>query len=184
MKTNVIAALIVAAGLSSFSAQAAETYTGVNVGRSEQKLSIPFARSAKESDTAVKLYTGLQFDKTFGVEAGYAHHGEAAFTRSDVRMSTKPQSFYVAGTATLPLGHQFSLFGKAGATYNRVKFSSTGLQDGKESKTSALVGIGAAYAFTANISGVVEYENFGKLVDDHGTTLKANMISVGVRSSF
>lgn len=184
MKTNVIAALIVAAGLSSVAAQAADSYAGVNVGRTEQKFTVPFAGSLKESDTSAKLYTGLQFDKTFGVEAGFAHHGESSIAGSGLRLTAKPQSLYVAGTAALPIGQQFSLFGKVGVTRNRVKFSATGVPGGKESNTSALVGVGAAYAFTSTISGVVEYENYGKLVDQEGTTLKANMISVGIRSTF
>lgn len=184
MKNKLIFAIIAAAGLMASSAQAQQSYVGVNVGQTEHKLEIDGVGSLKDDDTAFKIYTGYKYDQTFGIEAGYVHHGESEIRGGGLRAAAKPQSIYLAGTATLPLANQFSLFGKLGASYNRVKASATGFGSETESRTSLLAGVGAAYAFTPTVSGVIEYENFGKLADDDGTRLKANTVSIGVRAAF
>ena len=183
MNKKLIATMIAAAAFASVHAQAQQTYAGISVGQSTQKAEVSGAGSLKDDDTAFKLLAGYQFDRNWGIEAGYVHHGETG-VGNNPRVTSKPQSFYVAGTATLPLENNFSLFAKLGASYNRTKFAVTGFGSDTENHTSVLAGVGAAYAFTANVSGVVEYEHFGKLVKDDGGSLKAHVWSIGVRTSF
>jgi OOP family OmpA-OmpF porin len=184
MKNTLMLVLIAAAGLAASGAHAQQSYVGVNVGQTEQKLSINGVGSVKDEDTAFKIYTGYRYDQTFGIEAGYVNHGEAEVRGAGLRVGSKPQSLYLAATATLPLANQFSLFGKLGASYNRTKLNATGAAEEKENRTTPLIGIGAAYAFTPAVSGVLEYEHFGKVVDQDGGNLKARAITIGVRATF
>lgn len=184
MKTKLILALMAVAGLAANGAHAQQSYVGVNVGQTEQKVSIDRAGSVKDEDTAFKLYGGYQYNQTFGIEGGYVHHGEAEVRGGGLRATSKPQSYYLAATATVPLANQFSLIGKLGASHNRTKLGVSGFGSEKENRTSLLAGVGAAYAFTPTVSGVIEYEHFGKLIDEDDASLKANTLTIGVRSTF
>lgn len=178
MKTKLIVALIAASAASFAQAQ---SYIGANVGRSEMKLSMDGIGSFKDTDNGVKLYGGYQFNPTFGVEAGYNNLGKGSILNDTV--TAKPESVYLAGTAAFPIDQKFSVFGKLGAARTRTKINAGG-DSFNEFHNTAVVGIGASYAFTKEISGVVEYENFGKIVKESGDSLKANLISVGVRYKF
>jgi OOP family OmpA-OmpF porin len=184
MKNKLICAWMLTAGLAASGAQAQQSYVGASVGETDQKLRVSGVGSLDDQDTAFKLVTGYRYDQHFGIEAGYVHHGEGEIGAAGLRVTSRPRSLYLAATATLPLPNQFSLFGKLGASYNRTKFNATGSPEEKENKTTLLIGIGAAYAFTPAISGVVEYEHFGKLADEDGVDLKARTWTIGVRATF
>ncbi len=179
MKTKLIVALIAASAASFAQAQA---YIGANVGRAELKADISGLPSAKDSATAAKLYGGYQFNPTFGVEGGYNYLGKGELNNGP-SISGKPESIYVAGTATVPVNQEFAVFAKVGAARSRTKLNVNG-NNFNEYHNTALIGIGASYALTKDIVGVVEYENFGKIVKDDGGILKANLISFGVRYKF
>lgn len=182
MKKNMLIALAAAAVLAPVAAQA-ESYVGANVGRSEQKLTVDGVAAFKDNDTAFKIYGGYQFTPVFGIEAGYADLGKAEITAGGLSAGANPKSIYLAGTATLQL-RKFALFGKVGAASNRTTFSATGEADEKEKNSTVLLGVGGSFAITPTVLAVVEYENFGKVVDEDGANLKANVLSFGIRAQF
>jgi len=47
-----------------------------------------------------------------------------------------------------------------------------------------VIGVGAAFHLNKNFSIVAEYEYFGKVAKDDDASLKANLLSVGVRYKF
>lgn len=173
---KLIIALAATAALSPVLAQAQQSYVGVNVGRSELKTeAAPFGN--EETDTGYKVYGGYQFNQTFGVEAGHVWLGEVVTPLSGLINTTRARALYAAGTATFPVAPQFALFGKLGISHNRLK---SGVD---RSDNRAFAGIGASYAFTPAIAGVIEYEHFGKLNDD-AFRVKANFLSAGIRATF
>lgn len=164
-------------------------YLGTNIGSADQKVSVDGAGSRKDSDTGYKLYGGVGINQHFGVETGYVNFGEGSVRNSlsGASASAKPHAVYVAATGTLPLNEQVSLFAKAGVAANRTKIRTTfaGVSDSDtESRIAPMIGVGAAYKFTPNVSVVGEYENFGKIVKEDGASLKADMVSVGLRYQF
>jgi hypothetical protein len=50
--------------------------------------------------------------------------------------------------------------------------------------TRVLLGAGLTYMFTSTLSGVVEYEDFGKLVGGVPFTVKSRVFTLGLRASF
>jgi OOP family OmpA-OmpF porin len=191
MKKQLLGTLLGAALTLPLVAQAEGAYIGANVGRTQQKLSADNAGSVKENATGFKLYGGYEFAKNFGAEVGYVHFGKGEWSVNNgvnsASLSAKPTAFYLAATATLPLNEQFSLFAKAGVARNSTKVNGTlngaSASDTVE-RTGAMFGLGAAYNVTKNVAMVVEYENFGKAVDEGGVNLKADIVSVGVRYKF
>lgn len=174
---KLIIALAAAAAFSPVLAQAQQSYVGVNVGRAELKTE--FAQFGnEETDTRYKVYGGYQFNPTFGVEAGHVWLGEVVTPLSGIINTSRARALYAAGTATFPVAPQFAVFGKLGVSHNRLKSG-----DLERSDNRPFAGIGASYAFTPAIAGVVEYEHFGKLNDD-AFRAKANFLSVGLRATF
>ncbi|MBJ7312295.1 outer membrane beta-barrel protein [Rugamonas sp. CCM 8940] len=187
MKQQFIAALIGAAIAFPVAAQAEGYFVGGNVGRSEQKLSIDGLGSIKDTGTGFKLNGGYQFNANYGVEVAYVNLGKAEVNAQGTYAKSEPQTVFVAATGTLPLNNEFSLFGKVGVAQNHVKLSvrESGFSGSdSENRTTAVFGIGAAYHLNKNVSFVAEYENFGKIGNGDGASLKADLLSVGVRYSF
>lgn len=186
MKHSIIIATIAAALAAPLAAQADNAYVGANIGRAEQKISVD-ASSIKENTTGFKLYGGYDYTKNFGVEVGYVDFRKVEKSVGVIGASSKPESIYVAATGTLPLNAQFSLFGKLGVAYSHTEvkawepgFSATTTKN----QTNAMIGVGASFALDKKISFVAEYENFGKVAKEGGDSVKADLLSVGVRYAF
>ena len=162
--------------------------TGVDGSRGIAPFSVTGGNSSKGF---VKIFGGYQFSPNWGVEAQYADMGNrdiALRNGAGVSVATgslKFSQFSIAGTGTLPLGANFSLFGKLGASSNTAKGSLVGVTD-SDSTTSLMLGIGAAYSISKQISVRVEYENFGKLAKDDGFggAVRGNAYSVGLKYAF
>jgi OOP family OmpA-OmpF porin len=182
MKKLFIAAL----ALSCSTAFADNMYVGVGVGSATQKVTAD-GFSLSKSDTAASINAGYQFTPMFGAEVGYVHFGEATVSSGGVTIGAKPKSFYLAGTATYPVSPAFGVFAKVGAARTKTDTffdDGTGREEDSTSRTTAMFGIGASYAFTPSISATLEYANFGKVIDQDGVTLKASHVSAGVRFAF
>jgi len=186
MKQIIVSALIAAALAAPLAAQAENAYVGASIGRAEQKADVA-GYSFKDNTTGYKLVGGYDFTKNFGLEAGYADLREISISGYGARASSKPEVFYVAGTATLPIDEQFSVFGKAGiaAAHTTISASLNGYSDhGTDNETTGVIGVGAAFNLNKNVSFVAEYEYFGKVAKDSGSSIKADLLSVGVRYKF
>jgi OOP family OmpA-OmpF porin len=186
MKQIIVSALITAALAAPLAAQAETAYVGGNIGRAEQKLDVA-GYSTKDNTTGYKLVGGVEYTKNFGLEVGYADLREVSISGNGARLASKPQVFYVAGTATLPIDEQFSVFGKAGiaTAHTKISASMPGFStSGTDNETTGVIGVGAAFQVNKNVSIVAEYEYFGKVAKDEDASLKASLLSVGVRYKF
>ena len=184
MKKNILFALIAAAAIAPVAAQAADTYVGADVGRGNQKLTVEGVGSLKDNATAFKVYGGYEFNANFGIEAGYADLGKSSVGGNGMTITANPHSLYLAATGTMPLAERFALTGKIGVAKTRTDVTATGASDDHTNQTSLMFGVGTSYAVTPTVMAVVEYENFGKVIDQDGVNLKANTLSVGVRFKF
>jgi OOP family OmpA-OmpF porin len=185
MKNLILAAL----ALSCASAFAGNAYVGVNAGSATHTLTVDGV-SLSESSTAFGGNAGYQFTSMFGIEAGYAAHGEASTKAGDYEIGADPKSFYVAATVTFPVTPQISVFAKAGVARSDTTVVSSYQGERwwvKEKDRSGVFGIGASYAFAPHLAIVAEYTNFGKVAKndvDTRDSLKVAQVSAGVRLSF
>lgn len=178
MKKQLIVALIAGAVAFPIAAQAEGAYVGVNVGRSESKVD-----SESNKETGYKLYGGYSITKNFGAEIGYVHLGKLTQTDGVNSASYDPSALYIAGTAAYPVNDNFNVFAKAGFTRNTTKLS-INTDSRTFHKNAVILGVGAEYDFTKNISAVAEYQNFGKVLSENGISVKADMYSLGLRYKF
>lgn len=128
-----VAAALVAAPAS------AQMYLGAGIGSAKMD----------NREDSWKLYAGYQFNPTWGAEIGYTDLGQ--FRGADM------ESWSLAGTGTMPLGANWSLLGKLGATSNRPQFAGAG------DHTDLLVGLGVGYSLNRNLGLRLEYEDLGRL---------------------
>jgi OOP family OmpA-OmpF porin len=102
--------------------------------------------------------------------------------------SSKPQSVHVAVTGAWNVTPEFAVTGKLGAAHTRTKLEGSGAgysESETETHTSLMYGVGVSYAFTPKIALIAEYQDFGKIIKgDAGESLKAHVVSAGVRFSF
>lgn len=185
MKHSIIIAAI-ATLAAPLAAQADNAYFGANVGRAEQKISIDDA-TTKENATGFKLYGGYDFNRNVGIEGGYVDFRKVEKSALGYGASSKPESIYVAATGTLPLGEQFALFGKAGVAYSHTEVNAWvpgASATTTKNQGNLMIGVGASFALDKKISFVAEYENFGKVAKEGGDSVKADLLSFGVRVKF
>jgi OOP family OmpA-OmpF porin len=189
MKKMVFATVLGAALVIPFAAQAAGGYVGGGLGRSTYDVDDAgmTTTSRDEKGSGWKLYGGFELSPNWGVELGYANLGKMRNVYNvfgtNVAVTAKSYSMYVAGTGTVPLGDQFSLFGKLGLAANHT--SVTGTAGGfsasdSGNKSGIMFGAGAAFNVTKNVALTLEYDHFGKVAED----AKAQMWSLGARYKF
>ena len=165
---------------------AGNAYIGGSVGRAEHKVSIE-GLNLSDSDTGAKIVGGYQFTPMVGVEAGYADLGKIKIAGGGESVGAEPKSFYLAATGTMALSPVVNGFVKLGAARNRTEVFAAGpgyAYSAKRNDTSLLAGIGASYVINKQLSLVAEYEHFGKVLSEDGESLKADLLSVGVRVNF
>ena len=187
---KIIFALIAGFGAVS-AAQAEGPYVGVGVSTVQHNYSIS-GTTGGDTDkykTNGKLFGGFDFDKTWGVEAGYVDFRSAGrnFTVGSANgsVSGDGNSFYVAGKATAPINDQFSVFGKLGIARNKTSISASGLGlsgSGSDNKTEAYGGLGAQFNISKQVALTLEWERFGKK-PDLGVN-KSSVWTAGARFNF
>ncbi|MFI5446162.1 outer membrane beta-barrel protein [Polaromonas sp. UC242_47] len=198
MKKVFLAAAIAAAFVAM--PASAQWYAGIGAGSSKATgidgpitgAGIPAGTRLTGGDNSkgmYKLYGGYQITPNWGVEAQYADLGNRDVVARNVAGtqivagSIKLSQYSIAGTGTLPLAGGFSLLGKLGVSNNRGKISVQGVSD-SGSKSSLMAGIGAAYNITPALAVRLEYEDFGKVGDGFGGSIRANAYSVSLKYAF
>jgi len=189
-------ALIATAGalgaVSSVQAQELKPYIGIGVTSSEHKYNLQNDTSTgdrKSDEWGGKIYGGVQLDKNFAIEGGYTDFGKSSYGYAvngmNGNINSDSKSFYLAGKGSLPINEQFSVFGKLGVAHNKNDIHATGLAasyDGDSSRTGLYAAVGAEYAFTQKVSGVLEYEHYGKNDIDQGR--RKGAVSLGAKFAF
>lgn len=137
----------------------------------------------------VKIYGGYQITPNWGVELQYSDLGKRDIVARNaagaaiVGGSYKASQYSIAATGTLPLPANFSLFGKLGVSSNHGEVSVPGASD-SGTKTSGMAGVGVAYNFTPALAVRLEYEDFGKMGDGFGGSVRAKATSVSLKYAF
>lgn len=133
-------------------------YVGFNAGRSYFNLGSGIgAFNTDDKGNAYNLYAGSYFTPYFGLELGYNDFGN--ITRGGG--SSKAYGLNVSLVGRYPLTQAFSLTGRLGTTYGRTEVSASplsGIRTGKDSGFGVSYGLGAEYAFTDSLSGVINYD--------------------------
>jgi OmpA-OmpF porin, OOP family len=170
-------------------------YAGIGVGRGDAKRTGSWAEQADlgllakgttslttigGGDTGWKFYVGNQFHENIAVEAGYTRLGKfggsSVVTAPAAGVATGTWDAYAANVSAvglIPLGNQFTAFGKLGIAYSRLSASVVApgpvVFSPSASRFEPLIGLGVRYDFNKRIGLRAEWEHFNN-VGDGSTT--------------
>ncbi len=147
----------------------AEFYAGAAVGASSIDESESFEDEGErvtftidDSDTGFKIFGGYSFTPNIAVEGSYVNLGEFQADATGILSGTATGSaeadgYTVEAVGTLPLGNNFSVYGKVGAFIWDSETSLTFLGeniDSSDDGTDETYGLGLAYAFPGTRFGL------------------------------
>lgn len=211
MKKTVLCAVLAAAlapcGPAFAQDEAKGFYAGVSAGQSKFKGACDSESgialsNCKDTDTAWKIFGGYQFTPYLAVELGYNDFGRITSDASVSIFGTsftgsakiEATAFELTGVGMLPLGHQFSLYGKLGAYYAETKSSAnltqttapfTSASSSQSGNNSNLTfGLGARYDFTKNIAVRAEWQRFSKVGNDDTGKGDIDVLAIGALYRF
>lgn len=175
-------------------------YGGVGIGRAD--LGNIYFRGPGQMNTfeyaktGYKLFGGHQFNTNFALEGGYVDFGTHKGSGADEHGFTNPvpdswkfSAYTIAAVGILPLGGDFSVFGKAGVALAKMgEYDSDGTTAINRNQ-SLLLGVGVKYGISKVLFLRAEYESFGKVGDPSGGPqatgqFKPNMLSGSIGAKF
>lgn len=183
----------IGAGVSDFHADAAE------IDQALAAQGITASTAVDDRDTGYKAFVGYQFNPNFALEGGYVDFGKAkangTFTApapgGTYSGEVKANGWNLDAVGILPVGGNFSLFGKLGFIRSKVDASASaasggalGFASASSTETNPTFGVGAKYDFTPNVSGRLEWERFKNLGDVNTGEGDVDLWSIGVVYSF
>jgi len=171
-------------------------YLGGSIGQSKAKDACEGATtSCDDKDTSWRLFAGYQFNPNLAIEAGYADLGKATASGvvSGVNLSEKfeASAWDLVAVGILPLGSQFSIYGKLGVYYGEVKGSATATLGGvsasasdKDTNTDLTFGLGAAFDINRNFGVRAEYQKYKDMGGSNVGKSDVDVLSIGVLYRF
>jgi opacity protein-like surface antigen len=187
MKKLIFAVLAGVTAMTAAQAQVSSPYIGLGVASSDHDFKIGAAGTSNPDGykASGKIFGGFDVNPMFGIEAGYTdiRRADHTYTIGAIPGSatTEGSRSYLAAKATWPVNDAFSVYGKLGAGYSKVKFRSTTLGNEDDSDTEVYAGLGGQYKINEKVALTLEYERYGKS-KDFGA--KADAITVGARYNF
>jgi OOP family OmpA-OmpF porin len=123
-------------------------YGGLGLGRTDSNL----GGATDSKDDAWKAFGGYQFNRYFGLEAGYIDLGKV--TTPAATLDSK--AWQASAVGSLPLTEQFALTGKLGVAQAETETSGFGT----DHNTDPTYGLGLRYNFTRQFGLRGEWERF------------------------
>lgn len=142
-KTFALLALALAS-LGSAHAASPDLYAGASIGYSH----VSNVSADDTSGVSGKVYAGAQLTPALGAEVSYSRYSDI----SAANAVAKPEMFAVEAVGRVPVYAKTAVFAKGGFGYTRV----TG--DEHAQRIVPVVGVGAEYALTKNVSARAELQ--------------------------
>jgi OOP family OmpA-OmpF porin len=184
-------------------AQDSYSYFGLSVGKSRANLDnqgiansviapgqTASVTTSSPKDTGYKVFGGYQLNRNLAFELGFFRLGEFEFGANTTPAGALKGQVRVQGAnldlvGLVPLSENFSLLGRLGVQYARIRdnFSGSGTTvvtnpAPSHRNTNYKVGVGAQYAFSQSVQMRLEAERY-RVDDALGRDVNANMYSVG-----
>jgi len=146
---------------------AAEPYAGLSRTTPGEATITAAGKTPLDNDNsplAFKLYGGLKLSDEWAVEAGYGAFGSYHFSDPGTGFRARQSVSAVTGAArySLSLGESFTVFGKLGLAFNRVRFTNSLGLAAQQTFVRPMWGFGAEYRLTRQLSVPLEFEYMGR----------------------
>jgi OOP family OmpA-OmpF porin len=195
LKSKLMKASLVVAGLALSAAASAQVYGGASIGRSQLSADCSGTISCSNDATSYKLFGGYQFHPNFAVEASYSNLGKTKASFYDTASSTsasmqvKSSSFELAAVANQQFTSELSGFAKLGIASVKaegdmwaVNPTASVMTSTSTSSTQPVWGLGLNYKLTKELALRAEFESRKvKFIDAKETVRNLN---VGLQYQF
>lgn len=166
-------------------------YLGVSAGQSKADIACPAGTSCDDSDTAWKVYGGLEVNEFISMQAGYIDLGKVGYSGTKTG-SRKTDGMLLQIVGTYALNPSFSLMAIGGMNIlnTEVNGSVAGTPNGNSGDTDIVwsAGLGGQYNFTQSLGLRMEWERYFKTGSPsaNGGTGEANvdLLSAGLVYKF
>jgi OOP family OmpA-OmpF porin len=161
-------------------------YIGLGAATAGHDYSISGVTDNGGHKTSAKIFGGYEFDRTWGLEAGYTDFRKSGFNYTTAngtagQGTSDGHATYLAAKANMPVNEKVSVFGKLGVQNSHRSFTTNTGLSGSSSETGAYGAAGLQYNLSKEVSLTAEYERYGKS-KDFGA--KADVWTVGARYNF
>jgi OOP family OmpA-OmpF porin len=176
----VFAVLALSAG-----AVSAQSYMGATVGRSQADVDCSGTTSCSKSDTAFKVYGGINVAPKFDVEVGYFDLGSAKASDGIISAEIKSKGVEGAAVYRMDLNQTWGAFAKGGVAYIRAEgTASDGTVSGSYTENSfqPVLGAGLTYKVTESVRARADVDYHR--VKFSGEKANVTSVSVGVEVKF
>jgi OmpA-OmpF porin, OOP family len=187
-----LAALALALGLavpSTGMAQGMEDkgfYIGATIGQSKVKdFCGGVGASCEDTDTALRLLGGYQFNKNFALELGYHQLGEASISGAGLFAKVEATAWEAVAVGMFPVADRFSIYGKVGMYRADSDFSTNIVLPGipqsfSESNNDLTFGFGLQFDITRNLGVRAEWQRYQDLGGPQIGESDLDVMSIGV----
>jgi OOP family OmpA-OmpF porin len=158
-------------------------YAGVNFGKSKVKdICLPGLTVCDDTDSALSIFGGYQFNRNFGFEIAYTDLGKATVSGPGGTATVDTSGLEFSAVGTIPISEQFSFYGKLGffmwdadlrGTLGGVPVAAS--DDG----TDLTIAIGARFSFTRSLAAQLQWQRY---LDVSGADI--DVIGVGLLFRF
>lgn len=167
-------------------------YLGANVGQSSSDISCPVGVSCDDSDTAWKIYGGLEINEFISMEVGYIDLGKVTYSGTAETGTRETNGMILAMVGTYAINPSFVLSGRGGLNILNTEVNGTiaGTPTLNTGDTDVVwsFGVGAQYNVTPSVGLRLDWERFFEAgsSDFNGGTGEADidLISAGVVYKF
>lgn len=158
---------------------AGDFYVGGDIGRSKVKggsesIGGVTVTMADWKDTTYAIFGGYTLNDNFALELGYRSLGKNTVSVDSKTVDVKGSALQASVVASMPVGNDFSIYGRLGVNSVKVKATYAGNSE-TDSESKALIGFGARYAISKEAGVRAEFQ---KLASDVST------LTVGVDFKF
>jgi OOP family OmpA-OmpF porin len=165
-------------------------YLGASAGQSNFDTGCAPGLSCDETDTAWKVFGGLEVNEFISLEIGYADFGEATANDATYSASAEVNGMTVQLVGTYMLNPSFTLLGKGGfgILHTDVKGTDTGVAfTVEDTDLEWSLGLGAQYNFNKSVGLRLEWERYFEVgsPDANGTgESDIDLVTAGVVFKF
>jgi len=160
-------------------------YVGASAGQSTTDSCI--TGTCDDSDTAWKVYGGLEMNEYISMEVGYVDLGTVKYSAPTGTRDTNGMTIQLVGTYAL--NPSFTLIGRGGMNILNTEvngaIAGTPVNNAGDTDVSWSLGLGAQYNFTKSVGLRMEWERYFEVGDPNSTgEADIDLLSAGVVFKF
>jgi OOP family OmpA-OmpF porin len=159
-------------------------FVGASIGQSTFDLPCSAGGTCDDTDTAWKIYGGLEVNEFIQMEVGYADLGKTKFSDgSSTTAEINGMTMQVVGT--FAINPSFSLIGRGGMNFLNLEINDTDGGNDGDTDVAWSLGLGAQYNLSKSVGLRAEWERYFKVGDEDTTgEIDIDLISASVVYTF